>query len=156
VEKAVFAAGCFWGVESAFAALPGVVATEVGYCNGKTERPTYSDVCNGHTGHAEAVQITFDPQKISYETLVNKFYDLHDPTQMNRQGPDIGDQYRSGIFTTTADQDNVAKTITAKLAQTGKFRRPIATVIEPAGTFWRAEEYHQKYFEKKGGGSCHF
>jgi peptide-methionine (S)-S-oxide reductase len=155
MEKAIFAAGCFWGVESAFAALPGVTATEVGYCNGVTAEPTYKKVCGGETGHAEAVQITFDPAKISYETLVSKFYELHDPTQVNRQGPDIGTQYRSGIFFTAPEQEMIARSVTEKLKQSGKFRKPIATIIEPAKTFWRAEEYHQKYFEKRGGGSCH-
>lgn len=155
MEKAIFAAGCFWGVETAFAAMPGVLATEVGYSNGDVPNPTYKDVCGGDTRHAEAVQITFDPTKISYETLVNKFYELHDPTQVNRQGPDIGDQYRSGIFFTTPEQEKTARSVTEKLTQSGRYTKPIATVIELAKTFWRAEEYHQKYFEKRGGGSCH-
>ncbi len=155
MEKAVFAAGCFWGVESAFAELPGVSATEVGYVGGKTNQPTYEDVCNGHTGHAEAVQVTFDPAVISYETLVEKFFALHDPTQVNRQGPDVGEQYRSAIFYITPEQEKTAQAVKDKLQQSGRFKKPIATNIVPAAPFWRAEEYHQKYFAKRGGGACH-
>ncbi|MDX2027053.1 MAG: peptide-methionine (S)-S-oxide reductase MsrA [Alphaproteobacteria bacterium] len=154
MEKAIFGAGCFWGVEAAFAALPGVVATEVGYSGGTTEQPTYEDVCNGHTGHAEVVRVTFDPTKIFYEALVEKFFTLHDPTQVNRQGPDIGDQYRSAIFYTSPEQEKTAKRVRDRLEQSGRYRKSIATVIEPAAPFWRAEEYHQQYIAKRGGGSC--
>ncbi len=155
MQTAIFAAGCFWGVEAAFAELPGVSAAESGYCGGHHDRPTYEDVCTGETGHAEAVRVTFDPEKISYATLVQKFFALHDPTQVNRQGPDVGDQYRSAIFTTAPEHAAIAEQIKNDLTQKAVFRRPIATIIEPAGTFWRAEEYHQKYFAKRGGGSCH-
>lgn len=154
METALFAAGCFWGVESAFAELPGVSGTEVGYCGGHFEKPTYEDVCTGSTGHAEVVRVTFNPALISYATLVQKFFELHDPTQLNRQGPDIGDQYRSAIFTTTAEQAKTAEEVKADLNRRGTFKRPIATVIEPAAPFWRAEEYHQNYYAKRGGGSC--
>ncbi len=155
IETAIFAAGCFWGVESAFGELPGVTATDVGYIGGNYAKPSYEDVCTGETGHAEAVRVMYDPDKISYATLVQKFFELHDPTQVNRQGPDIGDQYRSAIFTTTANQVHVAETVKADLMQKAVFKRPIATAIEPAPTFWPAEDYHQKYFAKRGGGSCH-
>lgn len=154
MEKAMFGAGCFWGVEASFAALPGVTETAVGYSGGATERPTYEDVCNGHTGHTEVVQVVYDPTKISYETLVDKFFALHDPTQVNRQGPDIGDQYRSAIFYMSPEQEKTAKAVRDKLEQSARYHKPIATVIEPAASFWRAEEYHQRYFEKRGGGSC--
>ena len=155
METAIFAAGCFWGVESAFAELPGVSATEVGYIGGKLDKPTYEDVCTHSTGHAEAVRVTFDPAKISYATLVEEFFALHDPTQVNRQGPDVGDQYRSAIFTTTPEQAAIAERIKADLTARGAFKRPIATIITPAVPFWRAEEYHQQYFKKRGGGGCH-
>ena len=155
MEKAIFAAGCFWGVESAFAAMPGVSETEVGYINGTTYHPTYEDVCSHSTGHAEAVRITYDGTKTSYADLVEKFFSLHDPTQVNRQGPDVGDQYRSGIFFVSPEQERIARAVKAKLGDSGKYKKPIATIIEPAKTFWRAEEYHQQYFAKKGGGSCH-
>ncbi|MFY9288042.1 MAG: peptide-methionine (S)-S-oxide reductase MsrA [Alphaproteobacteria bacterium] len=153
MEKAIFAAGCFWGVESVFMATPGVIETEVGYIGGHTNRPTYDDVCTGRTGHAEAVQVTFDPSKVSYEKLVEKFFALHDPTQVNRQGPDIGDQYRSAIFTLSLEQETIAKATKEKLSS--RFKKPIATLIQPAQTFWRAEEYHQKW-DQKHGRSCHF
>ena len=153
MQQAIFGAGCFWGVEAAFAEMAGVTATEVGYSNGHTDKPTYEDVCSHTSGHAEVVRITFDPTKIEYKTLVEKFFDLHDPTQLNRQGPDVGDQYRSAIFYTSPEQEKIAKEVMA--ASASKFKRPIVTVIEPAQTFWRAEEYHQQYFAKRGGGSCH-
>jgi peptide-methionine (S)-S-oxide reductase len=153
MEKAIFAAGCFWGVESAFAAMPGVTATEVGYVGGKTQNPTYKDVCNGDTNHAEAVQVTFDPVKISYVTLVEKFFALHDPTQLNRQGPDFGTQYRSAIFFLSPEQEQAAHAVKDRLKQSGRYTRPVVTEITPAAPFWRAEEYHQKYHEKHGG-SC--
>jgi peptide-methionine (S)-S-oxide reductase len=155
METAIFAAGCFWGVEAAFAELPGVSSTEVGYIGGQYNKPTYEDVCTGSTGHAEAVRVVFDPAKISYATLVEKFFALHDPTQVNRQGPDIGDQYRSAIFVTTPEQAVVAEKIKAELTQKAVFKRPIATIIAPEAPFWRAEDYHQQYVAKRGGGSCH-
>ncbi len=154
MEKAIFAAGCFWGVEAEFGAMPGVLDTAVGYTGGRPENPTYEQVCSSATGHAEAVEVTFDPAKISYADLVEKFFTLHDPTQVNRQGPDVGDQYRSAIFTTSPEQEKTAQVIKQKLEQSGRFKKPIATIIEPAKPFWHAEEYHQKYFAKKGGGSC--
>lgn len=155
MEKAMFAAGCFWGVESAFAELPGVSATEVGYSGGKMDNPTYKDVCTDKTGHAEVVQVTFDPARISYSDLVEKFFALHDPTQVNRQGPDTGTQYRTAIFTYSPEQEKTAREVKEKLQASGKYKKPIATLIEPAQAFWPAEEYHQKYFQKRGGGSCH-
>jgi peptide-methionine (S)-S-oxide reductase len=155
MQKAVFAAGCFWGVQAAFDETPGVMATEVGYTNGRTENPTYDDVCSHTSGHAEAVSVTFDPAKVSFESLVEKFFTLHDPTQLNRQGPDVGDQYRSGIFTIDAEQEKIARAVKDKLEKSGRFKRPIATIIEPLKKFWRAEEYHQKYAEKHGGAACH-
>jgi len=155
MENAIFAAGCFWGPEAVLAKLPGVIATEVGYTGGVTPNPTDMRIYAGGTGHAEAVKVTFDPAKISYQTLVEKFFELHDPTQMNRQGPDVGDQYRSAIFYTSSEQEKIARQVKDRLQQSGKYKRPIATVIMPEATFWRAEDYHQKYYEKRGGGSCH-
>lgn len=152
-EQAVFGAGCFWGVEAAFAALSGVVATAVGYCGGRTPNPTYQQVCTGRTGHAEAVQVTYDPEVLSYAALVAHFLALHDPTQRDRQGPDIGTQYRSVIFVATPEQERLAKEVMQAAAS--QFKNPIATSLEPASTFWRAEEYHQRYFAKNGGGGCH-
>jgi peptide-methionine (S)-S-oxide reductase len=155
-EIATFAAGCFWGVEAKFRMIPGVVDAVVGYSNGHTQNPTYKDVCTDETGHAEVVQVTFDPAQVSYEKLLEAFWILHDPTQMNRQGPDSGSQYRSAIFFHSAEQEAAAKKSKAALDASGKFRRPIATEITPAGTFYRAEEYHQRYLEKRGAASCHF
>ena len=208
-EIATFGAGCFWGVEAAFQRVPGVINTAVGYCGGHTENPTYQDVCTDETGHAEVVQVTFDPAKMSYEQLLNVFWQIHDPTQVNRQGPDFGTQYRTAIFFHSPEQEAIAKksragleasgkpwkschalkrsacltanacicqcgdmTITARgfgrlaprptkksragLEASGKLRRTIATEITPAGTFYRAEEYHQKYLQKRGAASCHF
>jgi peptide-methionine (S)-S-oxide reductase len=155
-QKATFAAGCFWGVESAFRTVDGVVDTQVGYTGGTTANPTYKEVCAGRTGHAEAIEITFDPDKISYETLVGLFFRLHDPTQVNRQGPDVGTQYRSAIFFQTLEQKEIAERVKTALDASGKYKRPVATQIAPAGPFWRAEEYHQRYFEKNGGPVCHF
>ncbi|MBI1274124.1 MAG: peptide-methionine (S)-S-oxide reductase MsrA [Alphaproteobacteria bacterium] len=154
-EQAMFGAGCFWGVESAFAKQPGVLETAVGYSGGQTERPTYEDVCNHGTGHAEVVHVRFDPQQIAYEALVEFFFTMHNPTQLNRQGPDVGDQYRSAIFFYSPEQERIARAITQRAEQSGRFKQPVVTVIEPAPAFWRAEEYHQKYFDKRGGGSCH-
>ena len=153
-EVATFAAGCFWGVESSFRRLPGVVDVVVGYTGGTADEPTYEQVCSGRTGHAEAVQITFDPTQISYSQLVEAFWKVHDPTTLNRQGPDFGTQYRSAIFTHSEVQSMEAKA-SMEGAQS-RFRDPIVKQIEPAGTFWPAEEYHQRYFEKKGiEGGCH-
>lgn len=153
-EIATFAAGCFWGVESSFRRLPGVLDVVVGYIGGTTDNPTYEQVCSGRTGHAEAVQITFDPSQISYSQLVDAFWKVHDPTTLNRQGPDFGTQYRSAIFTHSEVQSMEAKA--SMEAAQPQFKNPIVTQIGPAGTFWPAEEYHQRYFEKKGiEGGCH-
>ena len=155
-ELATFGAGCFWGVESTFQRVPGVMDTAVGYSGGRTENPTYQDVCTDETGHAEVVQVTFDPAKVSYEQLLNVFWQAHDPTQVNRQGPDSGTQYRTAIFFHSPEQETIARKSRAALEASGKFRRPIATEITPAGKFYRAEEYHQKYLQKRGAASCHF
>jgi peptide-methionine (S)-S-oxide reductase len=154
-EIATFGAGCFWGVEATFGRVPGVLETAVGYSNGKTENPTYKDVCTDTTGHAEVVQVTFDPEKLSYQQLLDVFWKLHDPTQVNRQGPDFGKQYRTAIFTHSPEQEAIAKKSKEDLDASKKFSKPIATEITPAGTFWRAEDYHQKYLEKRGVQSCH-
>ena len=154
IETATFAAGCFWGVESSFRRLPGVKDVVVGYIGGMTESPTYEQVCSGRTGHAEAVQVTFDSSEISYSQLVDAFWKVHDPTTLNRQGPDFGTQYRSAIFTHSEVQSMEAKA--SMEAAQARFKDPIVTQIEPAGPFWPAEEYHQRYFEKKGiEGGCH-
>ncbi|WP_292406871.1 MULTISPECIES: peptide-methionine (S)-S-oxide reductase MsrA [unclassified Methanoculleus] len=153
-EKATFGAGCFWGVEETFRHVPGVVDTAVGFMGGTTEDPTYSEVCTGRTGHAEVVQVTYDPEKVSYRDLLDVFWNAHDPTTPNRQGPDIGMQYRSVIFYHTPEQEKEARTSKEEMDRSGRFGRPIVTAIEPAGTFWRAEEYHQQYFAKHGGGHC--
>lgn len=155
-ETATFGAGCFWGVQAAFQQVAGVMDTAVGYAGGKTENPTYQDVCTDETGHAEVVQVTFDPAKVSYEQLLDVFWKIHDPTQVNRQGPDFGTQYRTAIYFHSPAQEAAAKKSVAALAASGKFRRPIATEITPASTFYRAEEYHQKYLQKRGVASCHF
>lgn len=155
-EKATFGAGCFWGVEAEFSKVPGVVSTAVGYCGGKTKNPTYKDVCTDETGHAEVIEIEFDPAKVSFEQLVEIFWELHDPTTLNRQGPDYGAQYRSVIFFHSPEQERIAKASKEKLDKSGVFRSPIVTQIVAAQPFYRAEEYHQKYFEKKGmAESCH-
>jgi peptide-methionine (S)-S-oxide reductase len=149
---ATFAAGCFWGVEAAFRQLPGITDAISGYIGGTLENPTYEQVCSGRTGHAEAVEVTYDPSRISYEALLDAFWKMHDPTQMNRQGPDVGTQYRSAIFTHSAEQAAAAK---ASLeAEQTKLGKPIATTIETAPTFYPAEAYHQKYFERHGV-ACH-
>ncbi|MEK7528248.1 MAG: peptide-methionine (S)-S-oxide reductase MsrA [Patescibacteria group bacterium] len=155
MENATFAAGCFWGVEDIFRLLPGVIDTEVGYTGGKRPNPTYDQVCSDTTGHAEAVHITYTPEKISYEKLLEVFWDCHNPTLYNRQGPDIGSQYRSAIFFHNEDQKKLAESSRDALEKSGKFGKPIVTEIIPALEFWRAEEYHQKYFLKNGGSSCH-
>jgi peptide-methionine (S)-S-oxide reductase len=156
MEKATFGAGCFWGVEAAFAAIPGVTATAVGYEGGKLERPSYRDVCTDSTGHAEVVEIDFDPAQVSFEQLLDVFFDLHDPTTLNRQGPDWGTQYRSAIFFHSPQQEAAAVAKIEQLAADGRFKpKRIVTLVEPAQTFWRGEEYHQKYLEKRGQASCH-
>ena len=155
MEKATFGAGCFWGIEAAFQQLPGVTETAVGYMGGSLDNPTYQDVCTDETGHAEVVQVTYDPAKISYEQLLDTFWRIHDPTQRNRQGPDVGTQYRTAIFFHTPEQERVALAAKKKMEAAGQFRRPIVTEIVPASTFWRAEEYHQKYLEKRGLTHCH-
>ncbi|MFP4499887.1 MAG: peptide-methionine (S)-S-oxide reductase MsrA [Candidatus Hydrogenedentota bacterium] len=155
MEKATFAAGCFWGVEAAFRRVKGVEATSVGYTGGHKEEPTYKQVCSGNTGHAEAVEVVYDPEKVSYEDLLGVFWQNHDPTQVNRQGPDIGDQYRSAIFYHDEAQQEAAEKSKAAIEESGKYRKSIATEIVPAQTFWRAEDYHQQYLEKRGLASCH-
>jgi peptide-methionine (S)-S-oxide reductase len=155
MERAIFAAGCFWGVEQAFARVPGVLDTQVGYSGGHVEQPTYQQVCTDSTGHAEVVEVTFDPAHVSYTQLLDVFFASHDPTQKDRQGPDVGSQYRSAIFTVDEDQAATARAKVKALEESGRFSRPIVTEITPAGPFWRAEEHHQRYFEKQGGGACH-
>jgi peptide-methionine (S)-S-oxide reductase len=155
MEKATFGAGCFWGVEVEFGRIPGVTETAVGYEGGKTSAPTYKDVCTDATGHAEVVELSFDPAKVSYETIVEAFFKLHDPTQLNRQGPDWGTQYRSAIFFHSPEQEATAKKVIEKLTAEHRFSKPIVTQVVPAETFWKAEEYHQKYLEKRGAVSCH-
>ena len=155
-SKATFGAGCFWGVEAAFRELPGVTDAVVGYMGGHVHHPTYRQVCTDTTGHAEVCQVTFDPARIGYEKLVEFFYRIHDPTTLNRQGPDVGTQYRSVIFYHDAEQEKAARAVTRRVAEAGTFRAPIVTAIEPAGQFWRAEEYHQQYFAKHGRPSCHW
>lgn len=153
MEKATFGAGCFWGVESFFRQVPGVTDAVCGYAGGCMKNPTYKDVCSDQTGHAEVVEVSFDPTKVSYEKLVDVFFQNHDPTTPNRQGPDVGTQYRSVIFTHNDEHEKVARD--KKVALAGKFKRPIVTTVEPAPTFWPAEDYHQRYFEKNGLPSCH-
>ena len=154
MDTATFAAGCFWGVEEAFRHLDGVASTAVGYSGGHLPNPTYHDVCSGGTGHAESVQVEYDPARVSYEQLLDVFWENHDPTQLNRQGPDVGTQYRSAIFFHTPAQDAAARASKARLEASGRFRRPIVTEITPASTFYRAEEYHQRYLEKRGLAHC--
>jgi len=154
MEKATFGAGCFWGVEHFFREVPGVIEAVSGYAGGNVDHPTYQQVCTDRTGHAEVVEVTFDPSKVPYATLVELFFKMHDPTQLNRQGPDFGTQYRSVIFTHSAEQERIAKEELEKAQATGRYKRPIVTSIEPAKPFWPAEEYHQHYLEKNGG-SCH-
>lgn len=155
MEKATFAAGCFWGVEEAFRQVPGVIETTVGYLGGHTANPTYKDVCTDETGHAEVVQVTFDASRVSYEKLLDVFWSAHDPTTLNRQGPDIGTQYRSAIFFHSPEQERQARASREKMQASGKFRRPVVTEITPASTFYPAEEYHQKYLAKRGLSHCH-
>ena len=154
MEQATFAAGCFWGVEAAFRRVSGVVEVTVGYTGGSTANPDYRAVCSGRTGHAEAVLLRFDPDKVSYRQLVDFFWKIHDPTTLNRQGPDVGSQYRSAIFTHSAAQAVTAKASLAELQASGQLRRPVVTEIVPATEFYPAEEYHQRYLEKHGRGGC--
>lgn len=152
MEKATFGAGCFWGVEAAFRQVKGVASTAVGYMGGTLKDPTYEDVCTDRTGHAEVVQVEFDPAQVPYQDLLQVFWDNHDPTTLNRQGPDAGTQYRSAIFYHSPEQKSAAEA--SKSAQAGRYRRPIVTQIVPAAEFWRAEEYHQQYLEKRGLAHC--
>jgi len=152
--KATFGAGCFWGVQAAFDKIPGVLGSVVGYTGGKTEHPTYQEVCTDKTGHAEAIEIEYDPDKVGYEELLQAFWQMHDPTTLNRQGPDVGAQYRSAIFYHSEEQRRVTEESKKRLEASGKLKRPVVTEITPAARFWPAEEYHQKYYEKRGGGAC--
>lgn len=154
-EKAMFGAGCFWGVEATFREVPGVVNTTVGYAGGHTKNPTYEEVCTDLTGHAEVVLVEYDPEKVSYEQLLEVFWNCHDPTQLNRQGPDVGTQYRSVIFAFTLEQREAAEASRERLERSGRYSRPIVTQILPAPEFYPAEEYHQRYLEKRGLLSCH-
>ncbi len=155
IETATFAAGCFWGVEAAFRELSGVVDAQVGYTGGKLDNPSYENVCSGRTGHAEACEVKFDSEKISYDELLNAFWNMHDYTQLNRQGPDIGTQYRSAVFFHNVEQETKTKASMKALIDSGKTRGPICTEVVPAQTFWAAEEYHQNYCAKTGRGFCH-
>jgi peptide-methionine (S)-S-oxide reductase len=155
MATATFGAGCFWGVEEAFRRTPGVTETAVGYMGGHLQNPTYEAVCTDRTGHAEVVQLQFDPAQVSYDRLLEIFWEIHDPTTLNRQGPDVGAQYRSAVFTHDEAQQASAAAMKERLQASGRYRRPIVTEITPATTFWRAEEYHQKYSQKHGGASCH-
>lgn len=154
IERATFAAGCFWGVEETFRCVPGVISTRVGYTGGHTENPTYEEVCSDTTGHAEAVEVVFNPERVSYEELLGVFWGTHDPTTPNRQGPDIGSQYRSVIFFHSPEQEAIARASKDRLERSGRFGAPIVTEIVPAQTFWEAEEYHQNYLLKRGAGRC--
>ncbi len=154
MKKATFGAGCFWGVETAFRQVPGVIDAAVGYLGGTLANPTYRDVCNGTTGHAEVVEVDYDPEKVTFDQLLDVFWASHDPTTLNRQGPDVGTQYRSAIFTHDDEQHAAATAARDRAQASGRFRRPIATEITPASTFYRAEEYHQRYLEKSGRSGC--
>ena len=156
MDKATFGAGCFWHVEEVFRQVAGVVSTRVGYMGGTKESPAYEEVCSHITGHAEVVEVTFDPGQVSYDELLRVFWDCHDPTQLNRQGPDIGTDYRSVIFYHTPEQEAAARQSREDIDQSHRYRRPIVNEISPAATFWPAEEYHQQYLAKRGGGSCRF
>jgi peptide-methionine (S)-S-oxide reductase len=153
--KATFGAGCFWGVEAAYRQIPGVISTSVGYLGGTMKNPTYRDVCTGRTGHAEVVQVTFDPARVSYDDLLTVFWENHDPTTLNRQGPDVGPQYRSAIFYHDEAQKEAAIASKDEREKAGLFRRPIVTEITPATDYYEAEDYHQQYLEKRGLSSCH-
>lgn len=152
---ATFGAGCFWGVEETFRRTPGVISTAVGYEGGTTPNPTYEDVCSHMTGHAEVVRVEYDPEKVSYEALLDIFWEMHDPTTLDRQGPDVGSQYRSVIFYHTPEQEAAARASVDALEKSGRFRRPIVTQIVPEATFYPAEDYHQQYLAKRGRASCH-
>ena len=154
-ERATFGAGCFWGVEATFRKMPGVISTQVGYTGGRTENPSYEEVCTGRTGHAEAVEVTYDPDRVRYADLLQVFWENHDPTTPNRQGPDVGEQYRSAIFFHTREQEAEARASKERLQSEKRFRRPIVTQIVPSAVFYPAEEYHQQYLEKRGLASCH-
>ncbi len=153
MAKAIFAAGCFWGVQYYFDQVPGVISSRVGYTGGHTENPTYEEVCTHTTGHAEAVELEFDESQVSYETLLKQFFHMHDPTQLNRQGPDIGDSYRSAIFFVDDAQKQMAQSVLE--LSSSNFDRPIVTQIVPATVFYEAEDYHQKFAERTGRGACH-
>ena len=153
-EKATFGAGCFWGVEETFRNLKGVASTTAGYAGGTKENPTYEDVCTDKTGHAEVVEVEFDPSQVKYEDLLDVFWSNHNPTTLNRQGADVGTQYRSVIFYHSPEQKTAAESSKEKIDKSGRFRRPVVTQIEPVSTFWRAEEYHQRYLEKRGQSHC--
>lgn len=155
-EKATFAAGCFWGVEEEFRNVKGVVSTTAGYTGGDYENPTYKDVCSGGTGHAEAVEVVYDPEAVSYQELLRVFWDIHDPTTLDRQGPDVGSQYRSAIFVHNPGQEKLAREFRERLDEGGLLSRPVVTEIRKAGRFYPAEEYHQKYLMKRGLRQCHF
>ena len=154
MEKATFAAGCFWGVEAAFRQVPGVTGTRVGYTGGTVADPTYELVCTGTTGHAEALEVTFDPERVSYDELLVLFWSKHNPTTRNRQGPDVGSQYRSAIFFHSPEQEAASRASRDRLEAEGKFKNPIVTEIVPAAPFYEAEDYHQRYLEKRGRSSC--
>jgi len=154
-ETALFGAGCFWGVEASFRQIPGVLATRVGYAGGATDHPTYEQVCTDRTGHAEVVEVTYDPSRVSYEQLLAVFWENHDPTTLNRQGPDVGTQYRSVVFYASPEQQAAAIAARDALQVRGRYRKPVVTQIEPAPAFHPAEEYHQRYLEKRGLASCH-
>ena len=154
MQEATFGAGCFWGVEDAFRQIDGVISTTVGYSGGEFENPTYEDVCTNRTGHAEVVKVEYDDQKISFKELLKTFWDIHDPTTLNRQGPDVGSQYRSVIFYHTKEQESAATESRKQLEESKKYQNPVVTEIIPAKTFYRAEEYHQKYFQKRGISHC--
>ena len=156
LEKATFAAGCFWGIEETFRKLKGVVSTSVGYAGGHLANPTYEDVCTDTTGHAEVAQVEYDPSVISYEAILQVFWNCHNPTTLNRQGPDLGKQYRSVIFFHTPEQESAARKSKETIEKSGKLKSPIVTEIKPAPAFYRAEEYHQHYLSKRGLGPCHF
>lgn len=153
-QKATFGGGCFWGVEAAFRRVHGVLSTAAGYMGGTLKNPTYKDVCTDKTGHAEVVQVDYDPSKVSYDDLLKLFWELHDPTTLNRQGPDVGTQYRSVIFFHTPEQEAAARAYKEKLQRSGVYNRPMMTQIAPASEFYRAEEYHQQYFDKRGLTHC--
>jgi len=155
MANAMFGAGCFWGVEAAFRRLKGVKSTAVGYAGGSLKNPTYHDVCTGTTGHAEVVMVEYDPAVTAYDDLLTVFWENHDPTTLNRQGPDVGTQYRSAIFFESPEQEAAAVASKERLEKSGRFKRPIVTQIEPATDFWRAEDYHQQYLEKRGLATCH-